>query len=87
MPKATPDHIYDPDNWECTYGWDTRDQFVADQLGGLMPGEVKCCATLIDGPMKYVARVVLTRDEDGEPDDTEVRWFDDEEAARAAGAK
>ncbi|MES0404018.1 MAG: hypothetical protein ABUJ93_11025 [Hyphomicrobium sp.] len=85
MPK--PYLVYDPDNWEVTYDWDDRDRFVADQFDGMNPGEVRRCATLVEGPVKFAARVILTRDDDGDPNETEIQWFDTEEAARAAASK
>jgi hypothetical protein len=50
----------------------------------LPEGEIQEFATLIKGPPRFAARVILTRNEDGDPDETEVRWFDSEKEARAA---
>ena len=78
-----PDFCYDPAEWEFTSSWDERNQVIADgdalPLGGIMQ-----IATLLRGPRKWVVHVPITWDEDGDPDDTEIRWFDSEEEARAA---
>lgn len=47
-------------------------------------GEPLEIATLIRGPRKWVADVPVTWDADGDPDNTEIQWFDSEEDARAA---
>lgn len=77
-----PDYVYDPEDWEATYSWDDRDCLTEDiSLGA---GEVKMFRTLIQGPNKYVAEITLTLDDEGCPDETEIRWFDTLEAAQAA---
>lgn len=83
---AQPDFIYDPTDWEATYPYEERELLVEDDYWGSKPalGEVKEFATLIRGPKRYAAHVVVTRDEDGEPDDTDIQWFDTLPEAQAA---
>ena len=80
---GTPDYCYDPENWEYTCHWADRDE-VHGFGESLKFGEPMKVNTLINGPTKWVADVPLTRDEEGFPDDTEIQWFDSEEAARTA---
>jgi hypothetical protein len=81
--QAQPDFCYDPNEWEYTCNWDERDQVhgYGEALTRCEPMEV---ATLIRGPRKWVADVPITWDEHGDPDETEIKWFDSEEDARAA---
>lgn len=79
---AEPDYIYDPDDWEATFQWSDR-QFLTEDIR-LYPGDLKRFETLLKGPDKWAACVVVTVDEDGCPDETEIRWFDSEEDAKAA---
>lgn len=82
---ATADYIYDPDDWEVTYNWADRSEAL--EHADLATGDVKRFATLIQGPDKFAARVVVSRDDDGNIDETEIKWFDTEaEAKAAAGA-
>ncbi|HTO29616.1 MAG TPA: hypothetical protein VL202_00330 [Pararhizobium sp.] len=78
-----PDFCYDPDEWEFTSDWEDRDQ-VHGHGEALHSGKVMQVATLIRGPRKWVAEVPVTWTEAGDPDETEIRWFDSEEAALAA---
>ncbi len=79
-----PDYIYDPNYWEVTYEWDHRDELV--ECSPPDPGRIIEFATLIKGPPMFAACVVLTRDEDGDADETEVQWFSTRlEAEKAAG--
>jgi len=73
-------HIYDPDDWEYTYRWSDRYDLV--EKSDLSPGETRKFATLIDGPSVWAGLVVLSRDEDGNPDKTKVEFFFSEEEAR-----
>lgn len=79
---AQPDYIYDPDDWEYTSEYKNR----VDLVEGceLCVGDVKRFCTLIEGPDRFAANVVVSRDDDGEPNETEIRWFDTEAEARAA---
>lgn len=80
---AEPDYVYDPEDWEATYDWRDR-SLLADNLEvSHRRGQVQRLATLIKGPDKFVAEIVLTRDEEGDPDQTEIRWFDSEERCSA----
>ena len=82
MGKKAPDWIYDPDDWEVTHEWGDRDLLVDDMVGEIW--EPKEFGTLIKGPSMWAKEVVLTRDENDAPDETEVRWFKTlEEAERA----
>jgi hypothetical protein len=76
-----PDFIYDPNCWEVTHDYEDRDILVDD--ADLDVGDYIEFATLIKGPPKFAAKVVLTRD-DGDPDETQIQWFDTEAEARAA---
>lgn len=78
-----PDFCYDPEEWEFTCDWDERDE-VHGHGEALRLDKVMQVATLIRGPRKWVAEVPTSWTEDGDPEDTEIRWFDTEEAARAA---
>lgn len=77
------DYCFDPEDWEFTCSWSERDQ-VHGYGENLMPGHPMRVCTLLKGPDKWVADVPITWDEDGEPDETEIKWFDSEEEARAA---
>ena len=82
--KTPPDYIYDPNAWECTYIWGDRDipaDGLADDGNCQEPYEF---GTLIEGPRVYAVEVVLTRDDAGDPDKTEIRWFDDYDTAKRA---
>lgn len=75
-----PDYVFDHNDWEVTYDWTDRDH-LTDEMS---PGDLLQFSTLISGPPKWAARVIVTRDEAGDPDETDVRWFDSEAEARAA---
>ena len=81
-----PDFIYDPDDWEMTYSWGDRDLLAEEYFEGgrvLDRGPVEY-ATLIKGPAAWAVEVALTRDEDGDPITTEIRWFTSLKGAQAA---
>ena len=77
-----PDWIYDPDDWEFTHDWEDRDLLIDDLCGELW--EPKEFATLIKGPPVWAKEVVLTRDGNGDPDETEMQWFNSLEEAQNA---
>lgn len=81
---ADPDYIYDQDDWECTYEWGMRNELIEDDPRLRHIGDVRQFSTLIAGPPKFAAHVVVSVDDAGEPDETEIRWFDTEAEARAA---
>ena len=81
---AEPDYCYNPEDWEYTQPWDARHELAESVLDYGRDKEPVRISTLISGPDKWVARVQLDTDGDGEADDWEDRWFDSEEAARAA---
>lgn len=83
--KPTPDFIYDPDGWETTYSFNERSDITDCFPGELWEPRQFC--TLIDGPPIWAVEVVLTMDEAGDPDETEVRWFNSEAEAQAATFK
>jgi len=85
-PTPTPDYCYDPKNWEFTCNWEDREQ-VHGHGEALSGGKLMEVATLIRGPRKWVADVPITWDDDGDPDNTEIQWFDSEDDARAALSK
>lgn len=80
--SETPDYVYDPADWEVTYDWPNR-----DELTDPMPGEFwepKEFYTLNKGPSWWAVEVILTTDEDGDPDEMEIQWFDNLDDAKAA---
>lgn len=79
-----PAFVYDPDNWEATYDWRDRGQLAEDLDIAFEWEKPKRVCTLLQGPDKWIANVTLTRDDDGDPDETEIQWFDTEEEAVAA---
>lgn len=62
--------------------WDERD-YLKDEID-LPLGQIKEIGTLNKGPSKWLAHVVVTRDENDSPDQTEIRWLDSREEAEAA---
>ncbi|WP_454287126.1 hypothetical protein [Rhizobium arsenicireducens] len=80
-----PDFCFDPDEWEFTCDWADRNE-VHGHGEALQGSEPMKIATLIRGPSKWVADVPITWDVDGEPDETEIQWFDSEDEARAAAS-
>lgn len=76
-----PDYIYNTNSWNSTISWENRG-LITDYLdfGDGIVGLV----SLYSGPTKFVARVPVTFDENGDPDETEVQWFDTREEAEAA---
>ncbi|MEL6374603.1 MAG: hypothetical protein AAFR04_11625 [Pseudomonadota bacterium] len=51
------------------------------------PGEVTCIRRAADLPKRWVAHVVVERDEDGDAEETEIREFASENEAIAAAAE
>ena len=80
--QGHPDFIYDPDEWEYTAAWKDRQDLAEDIVKFV--GEIKRFETLCRGADKWAALVPVSFDEDGDPDETEVRWFDSEADARRA---
>lgn len=78
--KNDPDFVYVLEDWECTWPFDDRDM-IADDMDG---GAIREVGTLIAGPSMWVAQVPVSWDEDGDPEEWEVQWFDTKEAAEAA---
>ena len=78
---ANPDYVYDPDNWETTYSWNSRDELTD---GPDTDGTVYEFATLRKGPPAYAAWIVKTFTEDGDDDDGEWQWFRTREGANEA---
>lgn len=78
-----PDYCYDPDNWETTIPWSLCGELVDDFDDRMERGpfEVACLKQL---PNKYVADVPTEIDDDGDVLDSEWRWFDTLEEAKAA---
>lgn len=74
-----PDYCYD-DEWEYTMPWDEWPDLV-DGHDLTAPMAVN---TLYKGPTKWVVRVPLDTDGDGEADDWEAKMFDSKDEARAA---
>lgn len=80
-----PDYCYDPDNWETTFPWSDRVELMLEDL--IDPGEFKEIACLKQVPSWFAVHVVVSRDEDGDPDETEIQWFNNIEDARRATGK
>ena len=76
---ASPDHIYDPEEWEFTFPYQVRNDLAEDVCD-----DVKRYSTLINGPDVFAAKVPTEFTDDGDVIQEELRWFDSEEAARAA---
>lgn len=79
-----PEYFYDPDDWENTYNSDMLADYESDIAIDLHVGEIKTLNTLFEGPQRFLTRVVVTFDEHGEPDKTEIRRFARREDAEAA---
>mgnify|MGYP000480570566 CR=1 FL=1 len=83
---TVPDFFYDPDEWESSMAWEDRADFLTEYECSIDVGDIKKFSTLHRGPDKYAACLVLTRDEDGDPDETELRWLTDDEATAMLAA-
>lgn len=82
-PDIAPDYCYDPLEWDSTYHWADRDE-MHDYGSVLGVREILRVRTLYSGPDRWAAKVPITFDEHGDPDETEVQWFRSEEEATAA---
>ena len=82
LPPAKPDYVYNPVDWEVTFEYADRSE-LAENLD-LSPGDVERIDTLLKGPPLFVSEVILSRDDNGDPDETEVQFFATEEEARAS---
>lgn len=80
QPSLEPDYLYDPSDWEKTVNWGYRDA-LEDHVA---PGAAKRFETLVRGPDRFAARIPLSFDEEGDVEDSELRWFATENAALAA---
>lgn len=80
-----PDFLYDPDDWEVTWVWEDRAD--AAEHAEIRVGEFKRFETLAKGPDRFAVEVVLKRDDDGNCEESQLRWFDTEAEARAACAR
>lgn len=81
--KKEPDFCYVANTWETTWPFEDRDM-IADEIN---PSDVVEVGTLIAGPTMWVAKVPVAWDDDGDPEDWEVQWFDTKEAAEAAAER
>lgn len=79
-PPAGPTHCFNADDWEVTYEWSDR----ADLYDGMFCGDVLRVGRLTRLADQWVACVPVTFDENGAPDETEMRWFNSFEEANAA---
>ena len=84
LADRTADYAYNPEGWETTYSVADLDA-LADEFE-LSPGEVRKAETLVKALPIWAAMVVLSRDEFGQPDETDLKWFDTEADAMAAVA-
>lgn len=78
---AGVDHYHD-DEWEWTANAD--ETFHAEEWLSQSGENVITIQTLREGPTLYAARVAVTFTEDGDPDETEVRFFASKAEAKAA---
>lgn len=78
--KREPDFVYDADSWEYTLPWNERD-LIPDGMDwdAIIPVQ-----TLFKGVRYFTALVPITFDDNGDPDEWEVKWFDTREEAEAA---
>lgn len=76
-----PDYIYSPAD---TINWADRDDLINDI--DLDYSEIRELGTLIEGPKKYVVRVVISRDAEGDAEEAETRLFNTRAEAEAAVA-
>jgi hypothetical protein len=79
-PPAGPTHCFNADDWDVTYEWSDR----ADLHDGMFCGDVLRVGRLTRLADQWVACVPVTFDENGAPDETEMRWFNSFEEANAA---
>lgn len=79
-PPAGPTHCFNADDWDVTYEWSDR----AELLDGMFCGDVLRVGRLTRLTDQWVACVPVTFDENGAPDETEMRWFNSFEEANAA---
>jgi hypothetical protein len=73
--KLAPDYFYNAEDWQVTTEWASRYEIDEDEVE---VGQWREYATLIEGPKRFVARVPIAGDEDGE-----LRWFETQEEAIA----
>jgi hypothetical protein len=79
-----PEYVYDPDDWEVTMPWEDRNDLLEDMRWTGPYDQPKMLKTLIHGPDRWVANIVLSWDDEGDPNETELRWYETAEAARKA---
>lgn len=77
---SKPDYIYNPQCWEVTMEYNSRD----DLMDGCDYGQIAEMHTLVLGPTMFGVRLAVSFDDDGHPDETEIRWFNSREEAEAA---
>lgn len=78
-----PDYFINPDDWEITYPAELLGEFEEHEIAQEINAPIRV-GTLVNGPARWTVRLALTRDENGEPDKTEIRWFRTEAEAREA---
>jgi hypothetical protein len=76
------DYIYNEDDWECTYSSSDSSELTEN----IELGDVMVIGQLASLPFVYAAQVVTERDENGDPEGWEVRFFDTRAEADAAVA-
>ncbi len=86
MADKEPDYCFDPGDWLETYAWTDR-EYVHQEGDALDVGQPMRVATLVKGPDWWVAQVPISFDEYGDPDETEIQWFQSEAEARAVISK
>lgn len=81
------DFAYWAEDWEFTASADHLELIDEQAVEDAPRGSIAEISTLVKGPTKYAAKVPVTFDEDGDPDEEEIQWFDTREEAEAALAR
>lgn len=86
-PLPTGDYLYDPDDWEYSYSRaDVKEYLEEGPFWDDPRAIVKLDQFRVIEPT-FAMRVPTSFDDDSEVEEYEIRFFDSEEAARAALAK
>lgn len=78
------DFAYYPPEWEFTCDANDLSPIEEFAVEDAAFGTIVEIATLIKGPAKYCARVPVTFDSAGDPDEMQIKWFDTRKDAEAA---
>lgn len=77
------DYVYNPENWEVTCN-DLSELSETEDLHSMWHGEVLKFGRLKELPPAYAVNVAVSWDDDGDPEEWEVKVFETEEDAKAA---